>query len=68
MMHLFLTQYVLQGRPWIHSPTGHQIWGPLRQEGVLLNFALTVSLPNFCSAIRATSGQRQFRQSPGLAL
>src|SRR6218665_1491086 len=25
-------------------------------------------MPNFCSAIRATLGQRQFRQSPGLAL
>src|SRR6218665_1972820 len=25
-------------------------------------------LPNLCSAIRATLGQRQFRQSPGLAL
>src|SRR6218665_463586 len=25
-------------------------------------------LPNFCSAIRATLGQRQIRQSPGLAL
>src|SRR6218665_200979 len=33
-------------------------------------FALTLPkrLPNFCSAIRATLGQRQFRQSPGLAL
>src|SRR6218665_4170053 len=26
-----------------------------------------IRLPNFCSAIRATLGQRQFRQSPGLA-
>src|SRR6218665_1793465 len=25
-------------------------------------------MPNLCSAIRATLGQRQFRQSPGLAL
>src|SRR6218665_2605536 len=33
-------------------------------------FALTLPfrLPNFCSAIRATLGQRQIRQSPGLAL
>src|SRR6218665_1873535 len=27
-----------------------------------------IRLPNLCSAIRATLGQRQFRQSPGLAL
>src|SRR6218665_670194 len=33
-------------------------------------FALTLPerLPNLCSAIRATLGQRQIRQSPGLAL
>src|SRR6218665_814822 len=33
-------------------------------------FALTLPsrLPNFCSAIRATLGQRQIRQSPGLPL
>src|SRR6218665_2554344 len=33
-------------------------------------FALTLPfrLPNFCSTIRATLGQRQIRQSPGLAL
>src|SRR6218665_3311349 len=33
-------------------------------------FALTLPyrLPNFCSAIRATLGQRQICQSPGLAL
>src|SRR6218665_94016 len=33
-------------------------------------FALTLPkrLPNFCSAIRATLGQRQIRQSPGFAL
>src|SRR6218665_1296056 len=33
-------------------------------------FALTLPLrlPNFCSAIRATLGQRQFRQTPCLAL
>src|SRR6218665_892962 len=29
---------------------------------------ITVRLPNFCSANRATLGQRQIRQSPGLAL
>src|SRR6218665_1416751 len=27
-----------------------------------------IRLPNFCSAIRATLGQRQIRQNPGLAL
>src|SRR6218665_2489784 len=33
-------------------------------------FALTLPkrIPNFCSAIRATLGQRQICQSPGLAL
>src|SRR6218665_2791666 len=33
-------------------------------------FALTLPyrLPNFCSEIRETLGQRQIRQSPGLAL
>jgi len=33
-------------------------------------FALTLPkrLANLCSAFRATSGQRQIRQSPGLAL
>src|SRR6218665_38464 len=49
----------------IHCPTGTQIWGPLGKENVCPNFALTV---NLCSAIRATLGRRQIRQSPGLAL
>src|SRR6218665_1577570 len=50
----------------IHCPIGNQIWGPLGKDDVCPNFALTVA--NLCSAIRATLGQRQIRQSPGLAL
>src|SRR6218665_2045301 len=37
--------------------------GPIRETR-----CLPYRLPNFCSAIRATLGQRQIRQSPGLAL
>src|SRR6218665_1133059 len=37
--------------------------GPIRETR-----SLPYRLPNFCSAIRATLGQRQIRQSPGLAL
>src|SRR6218665_2296723 len=46
----------------IHCPIGNQIWGPLGKQDLCPNLA------NLCSAIRATLGQRQIRQSPGLAL
>jgi len=48
----------------IHCPIGNQIWGPLGKEDLTLPWPLI----NLCSAIRVTLGQRQIRQSPGLAL
>src|SRR6218665_2494213 len=51
----------------IHCPIGNQIWGTLGKEGVCPNFTL-YGWANLCSAIRATLGQRQIRQSPGLPL
>src|SRR6218665_2897328 len=51
----------------IHCPIGNQIWGTLGKEGVCPNFTL-YGWANLCSTIRATLGQRQIRQSPGLAL
>src|SRR6218665_1883624 len=45
---------------------GTKFRGPLGKQDVCPNFALTAA--NFCSAIRATLGQRQIRQSQSLAL
>src|SRR6218665_1258190 len=50
----------------IHCPIGNQIWGPLGKEDVCPNFALTVGKFVFINS--GNLGQRQIRQSPGLAL
>ena len=50
----------------IHCPIVNQILGQLGKK--LFALTLPLRLINLCSAIRATLGQRQIRQSTGLAL
>ena len=52
----------------IYYIIGNHIWGPIGKQDLCPNFALTAAKLILCSAIWATLGQRQIRQSPGLAL
>src|SRR6218665_3037453 len=58
-------------RPIFGLPNSLPYWkpnlGPIRERRCL-PYLCPKRLANLCSAIRATLGQRQIRQSPGLAL